>query len=116
MSESIPLLEHLTTTCEGLGLPVRVGLFTETPLPEAFVVLTPLVDTLALYGDNTPGAQVEEARLSLYARGNYLTLRDQLTAALLAGGVTVTARSYIGFEDETSYHHYAIDTQTHHTL
>lgn len=113
---STPLLEHLTTTCEAQGLPVRVGLYTETPLPEAFVVLTPLVDTLAMYGDNTPGAQIEEARLSLYARGNYLTLRDQLTAALLAGGVTITSRSYIGFEDETSYHHYAIDTQTHHTL
>ncbi|WP_172119277.1 hypothetical protein [Actinomyces faecalis] len=113
---SIPLLEHLTTTCEKLGLPVRVALFTETPLPEAFVVLTPLVDTLALYGGNTPGAQVEEARLSVYVRGDYLPLRGQLTAALLAAGVTITVRSYIGFEDETGYHHYAIDTQTHHML
>lgn len=113
---SIPLLEQLTTVCEAQGLPVRVGLFTDTPLPEAFVVLTPLVDTLTLYGDNTPRAQIEEARMSVYAQGNYLPLRDQLTAALLAAGVTITARSYIGFEDETGYHHYAIDTQTHHTL
>lgn len=113
---STPLLEHLTTICESLALPVRVALFTHSPLPEAFVVLTPLVDTLTLHGDNTPGVEVEEVRLSAYARGNYLQLRDQLTNALLDAGVTITARSYIGFEDETGYHHYAIDTQTHHML
>lgn len=111
-----PLLEQLTTISEQLRLPVRVGLFTETPLPDVFVVLTPLVDELTLYGDNTPHVQVEEVRLSLYARGNYLQLRDRLTQTLLDAGITITARSYIGFEDETSYHHYAVDTQTHQTI
>ncbi|MEW6859868.1 hypothetical protein [Trueperella pyogenes] len=110
-----PLLEVVTGVCEALAIPVRVSLFTPTPLPDTFAVTTPLGDDLRLWADGSPGVEIEEARLSLYTRGNYLPLRDHVTAALLAAGVTITGRTYVAFEDETGYHHYAIDLAAHHT-
>lgn len=38
----------------------------------------------------------------------------EVTHALLEAGVTITDRSYIAFEDETGYHHYAFDLAAHH--
>lgn len=32
-----------------------------------------------------------------------------ITGALLHAGFTITARTYVGHEDDTGYHHYAID-------
>ncbi|MEW6864511.1 hypothetical protein [Trueperella pyogenes] len=112
---SQPLLEVVTGVCEALAIPVRVSLFTPTPLPDTFAVTTPLGDDLGLWADGAPGVEIEQARLSLYTTGNYLPLRDQVTAAFLAAGVTITGRTYVGFEDETGYHHYAIDLAAHHT-
>ena len=45
----------------------------------------------------------------LFSRGNYLKRKKQLSKALLAADFTITDRRYIGHEDDTGYHHYAID-------
>ncbi|MDO5722406.1 MAG: hypothetical protein Q4P06_07700 [Actinomycetaceae bacterium] len=109
-----PLLEQLTHMADGLGLPFEVGLYTQTPPPTTYLVATPLTDGFEVYADNTPGVEVEEARLSLFTRGSYLPARDRLTRALIDTGLTITARHYVGFEADTGYHHYVIDTATHH--
>lgn len=36
-------------------------------------------------------------------------MKNNIIRALLAAGLTVTARSYIGFEEDTGYHHYNVD-------
>lgn len=38
-----------------------------------------------------------------------MKIKNTLARALLAADVTVTDRRYIGHEDDTGYHHYAID-------
>lgn len=109
-----PLLEQLASVADGLGIAFEVGLYTQTPPPATYLVATPLVDEFDLYADNTPGVEIEEVRLALFTTGNYLALRDQLTHTLIDTGLTVTARRYVGFEPDTGYHHYSIDTATHH--
>jgi len=52
---------------------------------------------------------IEEARLSLFSKGNYGARKRQLVRLLLSVGFLVTERRYIGFEEDTSYHHFAID-------
>ena len=111
---STPLLEQVTQIASQLGLPIAVGLYTYTPAPDTYLVATPLADTFDVFADNTPGAEIEEVRLSLFATGNYLPARDRLTHALISAGLTVTARRYVGYEADTGYHHYAIDIATHH--
>lgn len=104
-----PLLQRITTVADQLGLPIEVGLFTVTPAPDTYLVVTPLADMFDVFADNQPGIEVEEVRLSLFTKGNYLTQRDRLTTALLEAGMTITARRYVGFEADTTYHHYGLD-------
>jgi len=71
--------------------------------------MTPLADTFAIHADNAPGLEVQEARLSLFSRHNYLQRKNQVVNALLQNDFTITDRRYIGYEVDTGYHHYAID-------
>lgn len=103
------LLERLTAVADGLGVPISVGLYTATPVPDTYLVATPLADLFDVFADNTPGVEVEEVRLSLFTKGNYLAERDRLTAALLEAGLVITARRYVGFEPDTGFHHYGVD-------
>lgn len=104
-----PLLEQLSGIAERLKLPYAVSLYTTTPAPDTYLVFTPLADSFEVFADNEPGAEVEEARISLFTTRNYLALRDRLTNTLLEAGVTVTARRYVGFEADTGFHHYSVD-------
>lgn len=102
------LLSELKIVIEAVGLPVETGVFSDEP-PDEYVVVTPLADTYELHADNLPEYEIQEARLSLFSRGNYLRRKKQLSKALLAADFTITDRRYIGHEDDTGYHHYAID-------
>ena len=102
------LLSELKTVIEGIGLSVETGVFSDEP-PDEYVVVTPLADTYELHADNLPEYETQETRLSLFSRGNYLKRKKQLSKALLAADFTITDRRYIGHEDDTGYHHYAID-------
>ena len=102
------LLSELKTVIEAVGLPVETGVFADEP-PEEYVVVTPLADTYELHADNLPEYEIQEARLSLFSRDNYLKRKKQLSKALLAADFSITDRRYIGHEDDTGYHHYAID-------
>lgn len=106
------LLEQLSHIAEELGLPYAVGLYAQTPAPDTYLVFTPLTDSLGVFADNTPGIEVEEARIALFTKTNYLGLRNQLTRALIDAGLTVTARRYIGYEADTGFHHYSIDVSS----
>ena len=102
------LLSELKIVIEAVGLPVETGMFSDEP-PDEYVVVTPLADTYELHADNLPGYEAQEARLSLFSKGNYLMRKGQLSNALLAADFVITDRRYIGHEDDTGYHHYAID-------
>lgn len=90
-------------------LPVETGVFSGAA-PDAYIILTPMADSFDLFGDNVPLIDVSEVRISLFSKGNYLGWKRQITQALLGAGFTITDRRYIGHEDDTGYHHYAIDT------
>ena len=102
------LLIELKDCISTLGLPVETGVFS-APAPDTYAVLIPLAETFDLAADNQPNIRIEEVRISLFAKGNYNAVKNALTETLLAAGITVTARQYIGFETETGYHHYNID-------
>ena len=102
------LLSELNTIAESCGVPVETGIFSD-PAPDTYLVLTPLSDTFDLHADDRPGIDTQEVRLSLFCRENYMKIKNTLVRALLAEDVTVTDRRYIGHEDDTGYHHYAID-------
>jgi hypothetical protein len=89
-------------------LPIETGVFSGVP-PDEYAVLTPMADSFALFGDNEPLIDVSEVRISLFSKGNYIKRKNQLTAALLGAAFTITDRRYIEYEDDSGYHHFAID-------
>jgi hypothetical protein len=91
-------------------LPVETGVFSGVP-PDEYLVFTPMTDEFALFGDNNPLFEISEVRISLFSKGNYLQRKKQITALLLGAEFTITDRRYIGHEDNTGYHHYAIDIE-----
>ncbi len=111
MSSLSELNEILSTA----GISVETGVFSGVP-PDEYVVLTPLIDSFAVYGDNKPQLEVQEVRLSLFCKNNYVKTNNQLVGLLLQADFTITDRRYIGHEDDTGYHHYAIDTAKEYGL
>lgn len=102
------ILEELHTLLSALGFPVETGHFTDTA-PERYFVTVPLSDCFTLHADNRPGANIEEARISLFSKGSYSAMKQRTVKALLEADFTVTDRRYLGFDSETGYHHYVID-------
>ena len=102
------LLSELNIIAESCGVPVETGIFSDAA-PDTYLVLTPLSDSFDLHADNRPSIDVQEVRLSLFCRENYMKIKNTLVRALLAADMTITDRRYIGFETDTGYHHYAID-------
>jgi hypothetical protein len=102
------ILVELTALLEGLGVAVETGVFSDVA-PEEYVVVTPLADTFRLHASDRPGFDQQEARVSIYSKGNYLALKQRIVAALLAADFTITARQFIGREDDSGYFHWALD-------
>jgi hypothetical protein len=109
------ILGELTARITGLGLAVETGVFSDEA-PAEYTVITPLTDSFELFGDNLPEFETQEARLSVYSKSNYLDVKNRIVRALLAAGFTVTDRRYIAHEDDTGYHHYAIDVAKPYAL
>jgi len=109
------ILSELTTIVSAIPLPVETGVFSDKA-PDEYVVLLPLSDIFELHADNLPGFDVQEVRISLFSKGNYQQRKKQIITALLSHDFTITERRYIGHEDDTGYHHYAIDVAKNYGL
>lgn len=96
-------------------LPIETGIFSDAP-PKRYLVLTPLSDSFVLHADNAPGAEIQEVRLSLFDKGSYTSIKNKIVRTLLDADITITDRRYIGHEDDTRYHHYAIDVAQNYEL
>ena len=102
------ILEELQTVLNPLGLPNETGVFTNQA-PDEYLVITPLIDEFDHYADDKPLADVQEARISIFAKTNYQQIKNQVVRAVLAAGMSVTARQFIEYETETGYFHYNMD-------
>lgn len=109
------VLSELNAMLDALAVPVETGVF-KGKAPDEYVVITPLTDTFGIHADNRPRFEVQETRLSLFSKSNYQQRKKQIVGALLDNGFTVTDRRYIGHEDDTGYHHYAIDVAKEYEL
>lgn len=103
------ILEEINHLLISVDVPVETGVFTDEA-PETYVVITPLSDVFDLNADDAPGVDVQEVRLSIFTKGSYTQLKKRIVRLLLREGFTITDRRYIGFETDTRYHHYAVDT------
>ena len=109
------ILSELNTLLSGLRIPVETGVFSGKA-PDEYVVITPLADTFELHADNQPQHETQEARLSLFSKGNYRRRKNEIERALLTADFTITSRLYIGHENDSKYFHYNIDAAKNYEL
>jgi hypothetical protein len=109
------ILESLNLTLSALGVPTETGVFSDSP-PDEYIVITPMVDTFQVFADDSPQEETQEARLSLFTKGSYTKLKNQVVKALLNSDFIITDRRFIGHEDDTGFHHYAIDVVQNYEL
>ena len=98
----------IITALSSLNIPIETGIFSGKA-PDTYIVITPMTDTLPLWADNKPVSEISEARISLFTKNNYLANKNAISRLLLQADFTITDRVYVGFEEETKYHNYAID-------
>jgi hypothetical protein len=111
----LTILEELNDLLSNLGIPVETGEFSDSA-PDTYSVLTPLSDRFEIFGDNLPLIDINEVRISLFIKGNYLETKRQITQALLQADFTITNRLFVGFEKDTRYFHLAIDVAKHYEM
>ncbi|MGV1199638.1 hypothetical protein [Enterococcus casseliflavus] len=109
------ILEELNDLLSNLGIPVETGEFSDSA-PDTYSVLTPLTDRFEIFGDNLPLIDVNEVRISLFSKGNYLESKRQITQALVGADFTITDRLFVDFEKDTKYYHLAIDVAKHYEM
>ena len=109
------LLADLNTIARNVGIPVETGVFSGVA-PSDYLVLTPLTDTFDIHADNDPSVDVQEVRISLFTKGSYTKWKNTLVRAILAADITITERRYVGHDDDTGYHNYAIDVANYYEL
>lgn len=109
------LLEKLIYLFSELDVPIETGIFSEQA-PNQYIVLIPVKSTYELYADNLPKQDIEDVRISIYSKSNYLNLKRRLEKLLLENGLTITERRYNGYEKETKYHHFTIDVADHYKI
>jgi hypothetical protein len=96
-------------------LSVETGVFSGKA-PDEYIVITPMADVFGLHADDRPMAETQEARLSLFSKGNYTARKLQIVSAVLDADFTVTARLYNGFDVDAKYHGYTIDVAKNYEL
>ena len=109
------ILAELNTLLDGIPVPVETGVFSGKA-PDEYVVITPLADTFPVHADDHPQCETQEARLSLFSKGNYIRRKNEIVRKLLAEDFTITSRLYVGHEADTGYHHQAIDVAKNYEL
>lgn len=109
------LLADLNTIAGNLGIAVETGVFSGIA-PTEYLVLTPLSDSFDVHADNDPGVDVQEVRISLFTMGSYTRWKNTLVRAILAADMTITERRYVGHDDDSGYHNYAIDVAHYYEM
>ena len=102
------VLKDITETLNPIGLPIETGIFSDE-VPDEYLVITPMSDIFDYYADDLPRGEMQEARLSLFSKGNYLDRKNEIVSRLLGADFLVTDRRYLGYEEDTGFHHFAID-------
>lgn len=113
--QTMSILADVKELLEPLNVPIAAGIY-KGNAPDTYIVLVPLSDTFELHADNLPNAEVQELRISIYTKGNYKKLTNQIVKKLINAEFTVTDRRYIGYETETDYFHYVVDIAKNYEL
>lgn len=109
------ILSDVKKVLEELNIPAMTGAFKDN-VKEKYVVLIPLADSYPISADNMPITDVQELRITLFSKENYIKLKNQLILSLLKNEFYITERKYNGYETDTGYYQYTIDVAKNYEI
>lgn len=109
------ILTEVNALLKSLDVPIETGVF-KSEAPDTYIVLVPLADTFPLNADNMPQTDLQELRITLFSKGNYIKLKNKITATLLSAFFCITDRRYNGFDTGAGYHQYTIDVAKNYEI
>ena len=115
MSEYNSILKDVKAVLKQTNIPIETGIFSKKA-PDEYLVITPMSDAFELFADNLPQHEIQEARLSLFSKGNYMERKNEVVGLLVAADFTISDRRYVGFERDTGFHHFSIDVAKEYEL
>lgn len=102
------LLKEIKEALLPTGIQIETGVFSEEA-PDEYLVIIPIGEIYDFFADDLPRSELQEARLSLFSKENYMPRKNEIVKVLLKEGFTITERRYVGYEEDTGFHHFAID-------
>ena len=83
------LLSEIHAILRPVGIPVETGLFSDKA-PDEYVVVIPLTENYDYFADNQPVVDIHEARISIFTKGNYLSIKNAVVKAFLVAETQAT--------------------------
>lgn len=102
------ILSELKSLLLDMNVPIETGVFSKKA-PDEYIVLVPLADSYPFNADNTPQMDQQEVRISIFTKGNYIKLKNNISKKLIMNFFYITDRRYNGFDTDTGYYQYTID-------
>ena len=59
---------------------------------------------------------MQAVRLSIFSKGNYSLIKNQLVRILLDADFFLFDRRYLDYDSETGYHQYVLDVEKHYEM
>ncbi len=109
------ILSDVKKKLETLSIQVMTGVF-KKDVNNQYIVLVPLSDSFPISADNAPITDVQELRITLFSKGNYLKLKNKIVALMLENDFYITERKYNGYETDTGYYQYTIDVAKNYEI
>ena len=83
------ILAQVNLLLSRLSIPVETGSMKQAT-SDKYIVLVPLADSYPVSADNLPIADVQELRITIFSKENYIKLKNQIISILLSNDFCIT--------------------------
>ena len=102
------ILSEVKELLSSLNIPIETGVFSKEA-PNEYIVLVPLSDSYPLNADDMPQTDLQEVRITVFTKSNYIKLKNRIIGRLLSNFFYINDRRYNGYDTDAGYHQYTID-------
>ena len=121
------ILSDVNLLLSRLSIPVETGSMKQAT-SDKYIVLVPLADSYPVSADNLPIADVQELRITIFSKENYIKLEENLRELYseeeilsnklqnVSNDFCITERKYNGYDADTGYYQYTIDVAKNYEI
>ena len=109
------ILSQVNLLLSRLNIPVETGSMKKVA-SDKYIVLVPLSDSYPVSADDLPIVDLQELRITIFSKENYIKLKNQIISILLSNDFCITERKYNGYDADTGYYQYTIDVAKNYEI